>query len=325
MYPIWRDKYREIATYVDGENEVVSFVYSIGMLDGYVKNETTGALEQNIITIFNGKAWNKPKEANIYIKLNDICRDYLKSDLPDLRTITEGIRHHHPDSAKQFILYDGNNNIIERFQFGLDWSYDETPLNSDYQYAMPITYISKPINGRAVEGMYCIQSRLDLGYDGIVSYIAPSAGELNDLVREAVYTEIENCKAEYALYYLNRYGGWDCFLIEGNVKKKDTYSKYYVDKVYDNRTLDFGKRVYHNEIKTSYELHTSWLNDTQSDNLAFNLLSSNMVYLHHIITGDIMPVVITDAEAQYKTFRNQGNKLCNYTINVECSQKQHNL
>jgi len=90
-------------------------------------------------------------------------------------------------------------------------------------------------------------------------------------------------------------------------------------------TLEFENGTYHSQIITSYQLNTGWLNDQQSENLAFNLLSSNEVYLHNLCSDKVYPVVITDNTATYKTYKNNSRKFVNYQINCEESQRKEVL
>ena len=122
-----------------------------------------------------------------------------------------------------------------------------------------------------------------------------------------------------ALYYLNARGGWDSFLIEGKVKRTDNMSQSDYGRKYDNTTAQFGKTRYMNEITESYELHTGWLTDDQAARLAKHLLPSNRVYAHNLETDRIFPVVITDSNAEYKTFKNE-KRLVSYQINISSSQ-----
>ena len=131
-----------------------------------------------------------------------------------------------------------------------------------------------------------------------------------------------NYCGSFALYYLNCKGGWDAFLIEGKVRRYDDYTHYDYVKAYDNQTIEFGKKRYMNEIKPRWELHTGWLNDEQSENLAKNLLGSTCVYAHNLETNEIFPVIITDNSTEYKSYRNEG-KLVAYTISIEASHERY--
>ena len=46
----------------------------------------------------------------------------------------------------------------------------------------------------------------------------------------------------------------------------------------------------------------------------------SIIKLYDITDGTLQPVVITDTECQYKTFRGNGGKLTNYAITVELAQ-----
>lgn len=300
IIPIWQDTFYEYAT------------------NGDISNLSYHITKSNEI-IFNAKAWCRPQSDSIIINLNQVCRDYLTSDLPDLRQITDTTTYNNSNAIHSYTLYDGEDQPLWENKFILDWSYEYKNYNN-----LPLN-LSKPINGKSVNGMLMFYTYLDSD-ETVKTVISPSITDINNSSTTTLYKlDKSNCKPKYALYYLNRSGGWDSFLIEGKVVKKDTYKKYYIDKTYDNTSIDFGRVVYHNEIVTSYELHTGWLKDSESENLAFNLIPSNKIYLHNLEDDTIESVVITNTDVQYKTFRNQGNKLYNYTIGIECSQKQYNL
>ena len=126
--------------------------------------------------------------------------------------------------------------------------------------------------------------------------------------------------APYALYYLNSYGGWDAFMIEGTVIKKDNYTTYTTDRVANNTTLEFELNKYVTEINTTYTLNTNYLSDEESANLAKNLIGSIRVYLHNIEEGWVKPVIITDTNVTYQTYQTNGRKLAQYQINVKESR-----
>lgn len=114
----------------------------------------------------------------------------------------------------------------------------------------------------------------------------------------------------YALYYVNAYGGWDSLAIRGNVTQTDKIQS----QTYKNKTN--GKVKYLNTITPSWQLYTDSMNDGSK---MHHLLESTEVYLHNLETDEIIPVVITDSECVYKTYANQGNARFHYTINVEAS------
>lgn len=141
-----------------------------------------------------------------------------------------------------------------------------------------------------------------------------------------------DCCGFGALYYRNRYGAWDSFLIEGNVRKKEAYTRnqYRTEgltgNVYDSM---FSKTTEGVDIVTSYEAETGWLTEEESQRLVYHLLSSPIVYFQEIDphrermeADDIsyIAVNITNTASEYKKFRN-GRKMVRYTITFEKSQK----
>jgi len=261
------------------------------------------------ITVFHGKAWVRPGEPQIHINVNKIAQDYLTSELPDLRNIQSNTTVQNANALRKFHVKSSGGTVVGTYDFILDWSYDPSKT-----YTATRT-MSAPINGHGCNGMYFLTTTYNYSTQMVTTAISFSPGWNYDNT---------HC-GDYAIYYLSRSGGWCSFLIEGNVTKSDTYNKYNISVPFNNTTLEFQKRTYHNEITTKYEMYTGWLTDEQSANLAENLLGTNKAYLHNLNTGEIMPVLSTVGTAVYKTFRNQGYKRVSYILTVECSQTKHNM
>ena len=136
-----------------------------------------------------------------------------------------------------------------------------------------------------------------------------------------------------AFIYRNRFGGWDSFLIEGNIIKTDNYTKLnYRTKGEYNQMYDFRNSKYMDEkhtdnvsINTTYEAYTGWLSDEEAERLVFHLLSSPIVYFQDLNKENqiydtaylsYIPIRLTASSAEYKKFRN-GKKLVNYLIKFE--------
>lgn len=148
------------------------------------------------------------------------------------------------------------------------------------------------------------------------------ASDLQDcriIVNSAITYECRYC-GDIALYYVNAYGGWDAFLIEGVCKKVDNLTEYTLNRSFDNTTIQFEKKRYMVEINPSWELHTGWLTDEESERLARHLISSPTVYMHNLKEDKIIPVNITNTTAEYKTFKNNEKKMIGFTITVQQSQ-----
>ena len=284
--PIWQDVY---------------YTASTTMLEYAISIQERG-------TIYRGRAYMRPGANGISINISKICQDYIKDSFRDVDFRTLQSAYTHLDSYVEFNLINvATGNIINTYGFVYDWSYENWNGSN--------RTVSNPINGHYAPGMYNFTTNLQT---------SPTTGKLA-LVTLVSERNSGNACGEIALYYKNRKGGWDAFLVEGTVTKKDEYTKYTYNRSFNNNTLEFENGTYHSQIITSYVLNTGWLNDQESDNLAFNLLSSNEVYLHNLCTDKVYPVVIKDNTATYKTYKNNSRKLVNYQINVEESQRKEVL
>ena len=289
--PIWQDIYYTSTTY-----SVLDYAVQI-----------VGAN-----TIYTGRAYQRPGANGISINISKICQDYIKDSFgdTDFRTLT-GTTFLHRNSYVEFNLVNAaNGTVLGTYGFVYDWSYENWDGSN--------RTVSSPINGHTMTGMYSFNS-------SFVSSGTPTGSTTAGIVTQIGNVATGNSCGEIALYYKNRKGGWDAFLIEGTWTKKDEYTKYTYNRSFNNNTLEFENGTYHSQIITSYALNTGWLNDQESENLAFNLLSSNEVYLHNLCEDKVYPVVITDNTATYKTYRNNSRKLVNYTINCEESQRKEVL
>lgn len=272
----------------------------------------TYSIQLNGEAIFYGKAWCPPSysKETYRTKINIICENYLINELQGFASITtNGKTIQHTDAIKTFqVINEDKNTVIDEVTFVYDWSYD---TSVDYTKTVNM---SKPINGKGKEGMYFFQTTCN----GSILSTYASKSPTND------YRIVDDCNSKWALYYLNRYGGWDSYLIEGYVSKKDNFIRNIVDSHYDNRTTEFGKTSYLTEISSAYEIHTGWLNEKESEIIASNVFQSTRLFLHNLETDNIIPVIMTDADVMYKNSKNSGRKLLNYTINVLASQTEHN-
>lgn len=156
---------------------------------------------------------------------------------------------------------------------------------------------------------------------GVSTYVADAsyyAGQ-KIIIGGRVYYDVNYC-GDAALYYLSSRGSWEAFLIEGLVKRTDKYTQNDYYKSFDNTTIEFGRRRFLTDIKRTWELNTGWLSDREAEAVATDIFPSTQVYLHLLDTDEMLPVVITDTQAEFKTYENQNYQLVSYKISVEASQ-----
>lgn len=148
--------------------------------------------------------------------------------------------------------------------------------------------------------------------------------DLNDctFTVNGVTYDVSYC-GDYAVYYVGRKGGWNSFLFEGVSKKVDQLTDYKYNRVVNNTSIDFENNKYMVEINPTYELKTGWLSDEEAELFARDIISTPKMYLHKLIENEIVPALVMDSSAEYKTFKNQGRKFVQYTLTVQESQTKY--
>lgn len=310
--PIWKDKIVDLGT--------ASVLFRI----------TTGGT-----TIYSGRATARPGESTAKVRINDICADYLTNPLPSLTD-----QSYTALTLPTFVVQkkpSGTWTNVTSVQFYPDWSYDYGATPSD---------LSCPINGRVDNRMTILFTGLEMsslaasyhrtsGTSTSRSVSLPStpatgtgafkanaiSGVDRITIKSRVYYPVGACY-KYALYYVNAYGGWDQFLLEGNDLEADELTRHIREMEYDNNLLvNRGMDNYVSEISKTWTLHSGALTDDQASRM-HHLLNSNCVYLCHIASGDMIPVIMRTNTCEYKTIKNQGRRMVEYTMQVELAQNR---
>lgn len=251
-------------------------------------------------SIFQGKAF-ADTDGVVQVRMNDVCENYLHTELPDFRAYTNHT-YVHSDAFKTFLLVDQDTEqTLGTYSFLNDYSYDSSWTGQS-------TTLSHPVNGKASTNMWCFKT--DFLSSGSVKTLI-STGSVDGYDRSYC--------GEGAIYYQNRYGGYDSLLLLGHIKRTDELKRDTLTKAYDNKTIEFGERPYHTKTTARWEANTGWLTDSQSNNLAWNLFGSNQVWFHDFNTNQVYSAEITDTNPEYKQYRN-GRQMVNYTINLMTSQ-----
>lgn len=330
--PIWRDYYIQFG--------------------GLAGNAADFTIEHDGNVIYQGRAYPKGQMEFARIKINDICADYLRNTLPAVGDIefTDN------DSAMQTFVVD-NDVFIQPIYvaFNNDWSYDD---NADPMRVLTAAPIRRTfVKGQYLFVGYnsapeIIQGQITMKDGSVVPFYEPisadpdfnshfnedffieqvqksgygtltiNLGHFPDAVKVEVdgltWTLQEGCY-RYALHYVNAYGGWDSIWMASGVIT-DTFTRKTAMHLYDNRqTSARGKVNFANPYTKKWQLHSGYLLGEQGESM-HHLLGATDVYLQDITTGELIPVTITDNSCEYKSYRSNGGKLVDYTINCELSQ-----
>ena len=324
--------------------------------DYYVSLGSADSIEYRILcndeVIYSGKAWKRPGHSTNEIRINDICADYLKHEFPGLEQ-SKFTGSNQPLTfriQKRVEVPQPGWMVVKDVMFDNDWSYDYDFNPATMGLSFPI---NRKVDSRQwiVHSAYNASSiRADITLKDGTSFfiiipveISPSfnADFNSDFAREVrsaqtgtavfnlseygniksvkidkvTYEMVEGCN-RYALYYVNAHGGWDSLLIEGNHSEVDNLTRHNREVEYDNRSIqNRGRQNYVNEISKTLTLHTSWMSDEESSRM-HHLLNSTEVYLYDINKDEMIPVVLKNSTTEYKTYRSNGHKLFNYTIEV---------
>ena len=284
--------------------------------------------------IYTGKAYKAPGASTVPIRINDVCADYLVNELPTItdRTFTELIKPSFKVQKKPSSSWTD----VETVEFYNDWSYD---------YSFSSSLISLPIITRVDARMFILTTKLQTGTvtatyknkSGTNSNRTTSVSGTKDgtavfkvnaisnpaqvTVNGYTYKVVTDC-AKFALYYVNAFGGWDQFLIEGNEMETDSLERFLLEMVYDNTNVkNRGIDNYVSEITKSWTLNSGLLTDSEAARM-YHLLDSCMVYLQDLATNTFYPVIISSNTCEYKTYRNQGRRMFNYTFTIELAQNR---
>lgn len=156
---------------------------------------------------------------------------------------------------------------------------------------------------------------------------AISLSELQELKRDDALQVQEYIRrpylgySRYVLYYVNAYGGWDWFVIQGRAVESDAvtrreYTRQGSTVTLPGKIVERGRVLLQNQITKHLELHTHFLTDDEASRM-HHLLESQEVYVHDLETDIIHPAIITTTQAPVKTYKNEGHRLFSYQIDLD--------
>lgn len=299
--------------------------------------------------VYQGRAYMRPDESEVSVRINDIAADFYAGTLPALsQAAFEALTLPLTFYVETYDEVNEEWTEAETVQFLNDWSYDPT-FN-------PVTMgLSHPITGRIDGRQWLVYTALnDSSVDMVLHYKDGTTGTVvvpieisddfnddfnSDFARSARsagsgtavfdlsawtgvdYITIGNARYDiigdcyhYALYYRNAFGGWDTLLLEGNCSRRDSLTRHVAGQGYDNRnTQNRGISNYANELAPMWTLRTGILDDTAGQ-MMHHLLNSPDVFLYDIDTDTMRPVTIEDTETEYLAYKTDGHQPVQYTI-----------
>ena len=310
----------------------------------------------NSTTIYQGRAFRAASSGNLYIRINDICADYMAQTPPPVPNSTPS----QVTFPMSFTVQKSSNGsswtTVETVDFNDDWSYDSSFNPSTMGMAFPITgridlrqivvqtrYASGSVTAAAKYGAtnrnisLTLQTASDgtafgnaLAHAGVgrVEFDCPtyetySGKKLTSVtIGNAAYAVTDKC-CRVVLYYKNPFGGYDHLLIEGNAKRRRASSRDTFTADYDNTAQRREDWVFVNETSETWTLHTGRLSDEQSARMPYLLESTDVFFCDLDNPTVFVPALIVTDSYDIQTFKSNGRTMTDYGFDVRLAQKQY--
>ena len=303
----------------------------------------------NSTTIYQGKAVRPSSSGNLYVRINDICADYMAKK---------------PGGGAQafpitFTVQQSSNGsswtTVESVAFNDDWSYQSGFDPSVSGMTFPITgyadirqhiyqtrYASGSVTAYAYYGATTRSITLSLNTatgstDLIRSLVHAGAGYVDfDCNANATYSgkkltavtigsqtyRITTKCPEYLLYYKNPFGGYDHLVLEGKCRAVRSGSRATFVADYDNAYQQREEWTFQNEVTERWRLTTGFLSDDESERMPY-LLDSPDVYLVALSAPTtFIPVTIATDSYEIKKYT-AADGMVYYQFEVVKSQKEY--
>lgn len=307
-------------------------------------------------TIYQGRAYRAASSGNLYVRINDICADYMSQKPAPVPYSAQSLTF-----PVSFVVQKSSNGSswtnVETVDFNDDWTYDPT-------FDPSVNGMSFPITGRIDLRMEIYQTRFASGsqnavftYDGggtqtvsISTAVIGSNGAFWDSIRHAgagvlfvnvpsydtyggktlksftlggkTYIVTDKCP-QYALWYKNPFGGYDFLLIEGNARKRRSVSRDTFTANYDNTKVCREEWDFQNENTETWTLHTGLLTDEESARMPYLLESPDIFFVDLASPSVYIPAIIVTDSYDIQTFKSNGRTMTDYAFDIRIAQKQY--
>lgn len=332
--PIWKDKFVNLGSYASR----------------YFRIRVGGT------TIYSGRAYRAASSGNLYVRINDVCADYMGAK-PLPVPFTSGPTMTFPVSFTVQGSANGSSwSTVETVDFNDDWSYENGFDPSVSGFAFPVTgridlrqriyqtrYTSSSVTAVARYGSTTRNVSLT------VQTVPPQDAFLNALchagagyvvfdcaanatyggktltsvtIGAATYVVTKTCPKK-VLYYKNPYGGYDHLLIEGAATRSHAVGKETFVADRDNNYRTREEWVFQNEVTESWTVNTGLLTMEESARMPY-LMDSPQVFICDLDTPTAaIPANIATDSYNAQSYNVKGNRMRNHTFQVQVAQKMY--
>lgn len=310
----------------------------------------------NSTTIYQGRAFRAASSGNLYIRINDICADYMAQTPPPVPNSTPATVTFPMSFTVQKSTNQSNWITVETVDFNDDWSYDPSFNPSTMGYAFPITgrvdlrqrvfqtmASSGTVNVAAkygttnrtitlatatISGGTALENGLNHAGGAYLMFPCPthetySGKTLTQFtIGNVTYVVTDKC-CRVVLYYKNPFGGYDHLLIEGNAKRRRASSRDTFTANYDNTAQRREDWVFEAENTETWTLHTGRLTDEQSARMPYLLESTDVFFCDLNNPTVFVPALIATDSYDIQTYKSNGRTMTDYGFDVRLAQKQY--
>ena len=257
-----------------------------------LKNAVTVELSVDGEVIYKGKLVDQP--GNIYVTtfVNRIAKDYLSAKIEFDR---DNDVHRQERYVREFTISPATTAGVSAYKFYCDYGYEEGGV-AEGALSVISRPMSKVVDPRQI--LFCTFADLT---DNTVNKVMMQQHNNNAIL----VTAGEGKCQTFTFQLQNALNGSTIDIVDGMTRT----------------VLAHSRQTIATEVTPTWKLYTDCLTDEQWK-LTHHLLGSSHIFLHDLETDEITPVVITSSVAEYKSYRNQGNKKSYLTIDVEASVKR---
>ena len=266
--------------------------------------------------IYTGRAYAYPGETTIDIQLNDTIANYLGNGI----IFEEGVQEI-PEYLKMFNVVSSDG-LSASYTVYNSWSYQDTdywlsdPIDTrvSCKQWLPVSFINIDNSFVTINDVVYAGNEVNKAYTAMARLSNVSTPTFTVSGGDGTSRTYTITDGEYVLYYCNKWGGWDSILLNATSKKTDTVETYSYRRKAGYG--DFNKVDYQKYITPTWNLKTKIFFGNEGKKMD-NLLESTMLYLHNLITDEIIPVVITNSSCDYLNYTNNKRQPYSYEITVE--------
>lgn len=332
--PIWKDKFVNLGSYASRY-----FRIRVGST-----------------TIYSGRAYRAASSGNLYVRINDVCADYMALKPFPVPYSTAPTMTFPVSFTVQQSSNGSSWTTVETVSFNDDWSYVSGFDPSVSGMAFPVTgrvdlrqkiyqtrYASGSVTATARYGSTTRSITLTLQTSGTqdaflnslchagagyvvfdcANYATYSGKTLTSVtIGAATYVVAKTCPRK-VVYYKNPFGGYDHLLIEGNATRSHSAQRETFVADYDNNYRNRERWDFQNEVTETWSLNTGLLTLDESARMPY-LLDSPLVFIADLDTPTvIVPALIATDSYMAETLAVKGTRMKNHTFDVTVAQNEY--